>query len=96
MGYNPLKGQDYDETFLKNKACDIELSKKALNEKYGDHCYSFMSKLLARYSQFRCDSEQALSHAFLTLKADPKDKEESSSTVEEKNKLHQISAPTAA
>ena len=28
VGYNPLKGHTYDETFLKNKACDINLNKK--------------------------------------------------------------------
>lgn len=101
MGYNPLKGENYDETFLKNKTCEIELNKKILNMQNGEHCYMFMTKMLAKYPQYRFDAEQALNSPFLTQKTeakepkDPKDKEESSSTVEEKHKIHkQIILPT--
>lgn len=27
MGFNPLKGKNYEETYAKNKDCDIELDR---------------------------------------------------------------------
>ena len=88
LGYNPLKGENYDETFLKNKLCEIELSKKAIGERYGEKCYAFLRKLLAKHSQDRYDAEEALASPFMNEKMpSAKDKEESSWTVEEKNKI---------
>lgn len=56
VGYNPLKGENYDETFEKNKACDINLDKKLINNQYGDHCFMFLTKCLCKYPQFRLDA----------------------------------------
>ena len=60
MGYNPVKGENYDDTYTKNKACDIVVNKVAANSKWGEHCYIFLTKCLSKYPQFRFDAEQAL------------------------------------
>jgi serine/threonine protein kinase len=56
LGFNPLKGDSYDETFLKNKACDFDLNKKDILEKYGENGLTFLSRLLARLPQLRYDA----------------------------------------
>lgn len=75
LGYNPLKGENYDETFTKNKICDIELDKIAINSRYGEHCFIFLTKTLSKYPQFRYDAEQALGSLFLNEKPQEKEKD---------------------
>jgi len=35
MQKNPLKGRNYEETFLNNKSCNIVIDKQAIISKYG-------------------------------------------------------------
>lgn len=35
MGKNPLKGKTYEETYAKNKMCEIELDRESIISKYG-------------------------------------------------------------
>lgn len=46
MGRNPLKGKTYEETYSKNKICEIELDKEQIIERYGEDCFVFLSKML--------------------------------------------------
>jgi serine/threonine protein kinase len=60
LGYNPVKGDSYDETYLKNKLCEININKALAVSKGGEHCFIFLTKLLSKYPQFRFDADQAL------------------------------------
>jgi serine/threonine protein kinase len=62
LGFNPVKGESYDDTFMRNKACEININKGLLAGKWGEHAYGFLNKLLAKYPQFRMDGEQASKH----------------------------------
>ena len=55
--------------------------------KWGEHAFNFLNKLLSKFPQFRMDADQALKNEFMKVKIQPvHDKEESSSTLEDKNK----------
>lgn len=63
---------------MKNKACEIAISKAAVAAKWGEHCHGFLTKLLSKYPQFRMDAEQGLKHEFWGMKVvHGHDKEES-------------------
>lgn len=68
LGFNPVKGENYDETYTKNRACEIVINKTAANAKWGEFCYIFLTKLLSKYPQFRFDAEQALKCEFFLQK----------------------------
>ena len=87
LGSNPVKGESYDDTYMRNKACEININKNVVSAKWGEHAFHFLNKLLAKYPQFRMDADQALKNEFMKIKLQPShDKEESSSTLEDKNK----------
>ena len=35
LGYNPIKGENYDETYLKNKECEIYYDKPKIEKVWG-------------------------------------------------------------
>ena len=57
LGKNPLKGKTYEETYSKNKICEIELDKEGISERYGADCYVFLSKMLEKNSKARFSAE---------------------------------------
>ena len=65
LGVNPLKGKSYEETFEKNKEFDIHLDDKVIGERYGEFCYSFLSRLLEHNPYHRMSAKEALNHPFL-------------------------------
>lgn len=69
LGYNPLKGKSYDETFQKNKAFNLNIDRKGLNEVFGEECGDFFERVLARLSSERLSAYEALNHPFMTLKS---------------------------
>ena len=39
MGYNPLKGKNYEETYLKNTGWKFTIDKEKIIKLYGNDCY---------------------------------------------------------
>lgn len=60
LGFNPLKGKNYEETYTKNKECTIELNKEDIISKYGPPCFVFLSKLLSTNWRWRYSATEAL------------------------------------
>lgn len=77
MEFNPVKGENYDQTYSKNRECEISINKAKANAKWGENCYIFLTKLLSKYPQFRYDVDQALKSEFFSQKFVVHDKEES-------------------
>ncbi|CAM6002298.1 unnamed protein product [Sphagnum balticum] len=44
---NPLKGRNYEETFLNNKSCNLMIDQHVIISKYGQKCYDMISRLLS-------------------------------------------------
>ena len=57
MGKNPLKGKTYEDTYSKNKICDIELDRDEIIERYGEDCFIFMSRMLEKNPKMRYSAE---------------------------------------
>ena len=68
LGYNPLRGRNYNETMKLNSACSINLDKKRIAETYGEPCLDFLDGLLQRNAEGRWSVEKALSSQFLNMK----------------------------
>ena len=66
MGKNPLKGKTYEETYSKNKLCEIELDKESIVERYGEDCQVFLSRMLEKNYKARYSAEEALKSGFLS------------------------------
>ena len=65
LGHNPLKGDDYDSTYINNRNCSIDLDKQQIYSLYGEYCFIFLTKALSKQEQFRYDAEQALNSRLL-------------------------------
>ncbi len=65
LGYNPIKGGNYNETVKKNEQCNIVLQKEVILQKYGPHCLNFLMGLLEKDPNHRLSAEQALKSSFL-------------------------------
>jgi len=67
MGYNPLKGKNYEETYQLNRECKINFSEQDIIEKYGKSGLEFLQRLLEKNPKKRVDAGDALELAFLKL-----------------------------
>lgn len=60
LGFNPLKGKNYNETVQKNEECNIVLDKDEIISKYDSSCYEFLEGLLQKDPTKRWSAQEAL------------------------------------
>lgn len=61
---NPLKGRNYEETFINNKNCNLTIDKAAIVSKYGERCYDMIARLLCINPIYRLTARDTLEHEF--------------------------------
>ena len=68
MGSNPLKGKNYDETYIKNKACNIQLDHQAVKDKLGSSGVKFFTDMFEKNPKKRPSAAELLEYNVFKLK----------------------------
>ena len=68
LGKNPLKGANYEETFNKNKLCQIQLDADTIVKKYGQSCLEFLEEALSKNPKHRPTANEVLDMNFFKTK----------------------------